>query len=111
MKRMVAPILALVLMFSIISGCNLTPREQVANIQDTYISLVVSLNQAYDGGYFTDEQWDSDIIPVIRAGDAAIDALDAATAAGFPPDNELEAVRQVIETLRPIVLDYLASLE
>lgn len=96
---------AAIAMATMIASCSSTPRETYADLQDTFISGVRTLNAAYDSGDISQEDWDETVWPAIKAGDAALDAYDAATAAGMRGESALGQLKDALDALRPWILD------
>lgn len=90
-----------ILMLILIAGCTANPRVDFANAQDTFIVTVQTLQQNRD--QFTEEEWRDDIVPLVNAGDAALDQYDTLTRQGLPPDSAAATLREVLKALQPFI--------
>jgi len=82
-----------------VAGCNANPRVEFANAQDTYNAVVSQLIENRDK--FDD--WEGDVLPAIKAGDAALDQYDLLTQAGLPADSAKDTFRQVLVLLSTLL--------
>ena len=108
MKRSFTPLLILTLIFGLFAGCATTPREQYGQAQDSFIAAVTIVKAAHDAGDIDEETWEFVIKPAIRLGDQALDAYNAATAAGETGQDSFNIFRLALRELRPFVVAYVA---
>ncbi len=100
MKRSL-PALLIVCLLLTLTGCNgpQARRQSFAQLNDTYITTVDSLITAYAHGEIDRETYVDDILPVINAGDAVLDGLDAATKAGLDDATYLDQLGIIVTRL------------
>ena len=96
-------VLLAAMLFVPLAACQSTPRQQFAQVNDTFITTVQVLNVAHDQGHFTDEEWVEDIVPLVKAGNALLDQYDTVTRTGMNGDPILIQVREILTALRPFV--------
>lgn len=97
------PLLLVVVM--LVGGCASTPREQYANVNDSFIAAVSTLTDAKTAGVFSDEEWNEDIVPLIRLGDTLLDEYDAATDADMPTEPITTRLQRVLTELQPFIIE------
>jgi len=84
-------------------GCAATPRQQYAQVQDTFITTLQVLLVAKETGEFTDEEWYDEILPLLFAADDLLTEFDNLTAAGESGDTVLAEFHRVLLLLRPFI--------
>lgn len=103
--RRATPILAILMVFALLAGCASTPRERYSDVNDTFIAAVTTLNDAKRSGVFSDEEWNDDIVPLIRAGNELLREYDAATEAGAETDSVAQRLSRVLARLQPYIVE------
>lgn len=101
MNRALMPML-LTLLLAV--GCASTPRARYAQLQDAYIATVTTLLDAREAGEISQQDWKSDVLPLILLGNTALDKLDAATSAGVDDPTATAQLRDLLEELRPWII-------
>lgn len=102
MTKFLAPlVLALTLLMA---GCASSPRQQFAQVNDAYIATVQVLLEARAADVFTEEEWETEVLPLLRLGDNLLDQYDAATLAGVEAGPLLNQVIVVLDKLRPYLV-------
>ena len=105
------PALAGLLAVLLIAGCASTPREQYAQVNDTFIAAVGTLTDARSQGVFDDETWSDDIVPLIKLGDTLLDEYDAATEADMPTESVTQRLQTVLQRLQPHITQAVQELD
>lgn len=82
---------------SALSGCSSNPRADFANAQAAFNGTVQTLVANRD--QFSDQEWGDTILPLINAGDTALDQYDVLTAAGLSAESATATLRQVLIAL------------
>ena len=91
----------ILLMALLASGCQINPRVDFANAQSAYNAAVQELINHRD--QFSDEAWEEDVLPLINAGDSALDQFDVLTSAGQPADSATQTLRIVLVELSQLL--------
>lgn len=88
-----------------LGGCSSisSPRDGYATVNDAFIGTVQVLLVARDNGQFTDEEWHTEVLPLINIGDALLDQYDEITRTGHDAEPVLLQIRQILASLRPFV--------
>jgi len=98
-----SPLISLVLTLTLLAGCASTPLETAVQTQDAYNGAVTVLIEARTVGVIDEETWQEEVLPLINAGDQALDLYKARIDAGLSGDSALRQVADVLTALTPFI--------
>ena len=111
MNHKLPQFLMVLLLVATLAGCGSTPREQFSKANDAYIAAVETLVEAKQAEVFSDETWNTSIVPAIQAGDAALDEYDSATRADAPSESIARRLSRVLDRLSPYLARAASNLD
>jgi hypothetical protein len=102
-------LLSTVALTALVGGCADTARGRFVQTQDVYITATQALIAARKRGDIDTTTWKEDVLPLIRAGDQALDQYDAATQSGADPTASYELALNILQRLRALAVKYAAQ--
>lgn len=88
------------------SGCDTTqtPRQTYATVNDTFIAATQTLIVAAETGEFTQDEWNTRVLPLINAGNDLLTQYGVVTKTGVDGQNILFQIRDILIALQPYVV-------
>jgi len=85
-------------------GCATTPEARYAQVNDTFIAAVQTLNQAKQDGVIDTKTWDSKVLPLINSGNKLLDQYSNAVVTGQPTASIAKQLQQILDALQPYLV-------
>lgn len=101
----VAAAIILTVLLVAATGCHLTPRQQYASVQETYITSVELVVAAYVAGEIDRDVYVEKVLPAIRKGDAALDVYNSLTALDLDASEPKAVLLEVLAVLQPFIVE------
>ena len=104
--RLGAATVFVLLLAYFLTGCvsfSENPRTQYAQLNDVFIATVDVLVTARNIGEFDQDEWGSQILPLINIGHAVLEQLDAASKAGQPTESFILDLQEILILLNTFV--------
>lgn len=89
---------------AVLQGCAATPPGRYAQVNDTFIATVQTLNQAKVSGLIDQQTWDARVLPLINSGNSLLDSYSKAVLSGQPTGSIAHQLAQIITALQPYLL-------
>jgi hypothetical protein len=98
LKNTLSLVALLLLFVTTLVGCG-NSRTTYGQLQEGFISVVDPIVAAREAGQIDDRTYNTEIMPLIRTGNTALNDMDAATQAGADPSAFRSIVRNVTKAL------------